>query len=101
MRSTRYQLGMGFGIRGGGLVCTNPLVSTEGRKSLYDIGIGRKRFCDGDFVVEGLEDEVVVVEGNRVVGRIVVDFVGMVVGIMVDNMVVAFVAGSFAFVELE
>ena len=45
------------------------------------------------FVVE-------VVEGNRVVGRIVTDFVGRVVGIMVDNMVVAFVAGSFAFVEL-
>jgi len=40
------------------------------------------------------------VEGNRVVGRIVVDFVGSVVGIIVDNMVVAFVAGSFAFVEL-
>ena len=41
-----------------------------------------------------------VVEGNRVVGRIVKDFMGMVVGIMVDSMVEAFVAYSFAFVEL-
>ncbi len=50
-------------------------------------------------VVEGLEDEVVV--GNRVVGRIVVDFVGKVVGIVVGNMEVVFVAGNLAFVELE
>jgi len=32
---------------------------------------------------------------NRVVGRIVVDFVGKVVGIMVDSMEVVFVAGIF------
>ena len=37
---------------------------------------------------------------NRVVGRIVVDFVGKVVGIMVDSMEVVFVAGILAFVEL-
>ena len=54
-------------------------------------------------VVEGLKDEVVVVEvvvGNRVVGKIVVDFVGKVVCIMVDNMEVVFVASNLAFVEL-
>jgi len=35
-----------------------------------------------------------VVEGNRVVGRIVPDFVGMVVGIMVDSMVAARIGGG-------
>jgi len=58
---------------------------------------------EGDLVVEGLEGEVDVVEvvvGNMVVGRTVVDFVGKVVGIVVGNMEVVFVAGNLTFVEL-
>jgi len=54
-------------------------------------------------VVKGFEGEVDVVEvvvGNRVVGRTVLDCVGKVVGIMVGNMEVVFVAGNLAFVEL-
>jgi len=35
-------LGMGFGTRGGGLVCANPFSSTEGSKSLYDMGMRGK-----------------------------------------------------------
>jgi len=42
-----------------------------------------------------------VVEGNRVVRRIVVDLLGMVVVIMVDSLVAAFLADNFVFAELR